>query len=196
MSRIASGSSHWTKFKLKEWSQHSTTRHGSVDSLKNNYGFSIGEPISTPVLFPQLRLFESLSPPLFTGARGRGADQREVGMNSVGRPNGSVLWFLPHGSALWLQLILVKLPIKALKGQIRLCQYSQSSNLAALKPLCVVTLLLEPDVPCQLPHQASLQLSRLIPRFALEGLIIASSFVSYLVVWYHTALYPTFVGGI
>lgn len=73
-------------------------------------------------------------------------------MNSVGRPNGSILRFLPQGSALRPQLILVKLPIKALKCQIRLCQYSQNSNLAALKPLCVVKLLVEPDVPCRLPH--------------------------------------------
>lgn len=75
-------------------------------------------------------------------------------MNSVGRPNGSIfpsLRFLPHGSALKLKLILVKLPIKALKGQIRLCQCSQSSNLAALKPLCVVTLLVGLLLPVSFP---------------------------------------------
>lgn len=75
-------------------------------------------------------------------------------MNSVGRPNGSIfpsLRFLPHGSALKLKLILVKLPIKEFKGQIWLCQCSQSSNLAALKPLCVVTLLVGLLLPVSFP---------------------------------------------
>lgn len=45
-----------------------------------NYGFSIGEPI---------RQIDPLSAPgSLTSPPGRGADQREVGMSSVGRPNG------------------------------------------------------------------------------------------------------------
>lgn len=116
---------------------------------QENYAFSISGPIRQIGPLSAAAAFLEFdfppSPPLFSV--GRGADQREVGMNSVGRPNGFIfpsIRFLPHGSALKLKLILVKIPIKVFKVQSRLCHGSQSSNLAALKPLCVVTLLVGP----------------------------------------------------